>query len=251
MPSDWRLTPLCFGEFTAFEKSLFTYLKHCGEKLRAPITGWLLRRGPVSILVDTGPSDPAAAGRLHYGIEQTPEQVPDAAVRAAGIAPEDVSLIVLTHLHWDHCYNLERFPAARLMVQADELRAAMDPIPTQRVAYEVGVPGVTPAWLTHHGRLETVRGDCEIEPGVRLVHLPGHTPGLQGVLVETARGRHMIASDALPLRENIEGREPIPPGVHVDVWACLRSLTRIRELSEVALPSHDPAIFDHPSYPAP
>ncbi len=252
MARQWTLRPLCFGEFSAFEKSVLTYNQGQGVKFVAPITGWLLQSGPEAILVDTGPSIPEAANRWHSAIRRSPEQRPDAVLRSLGLAPESLSVIILTHLHWDHCYNLECFPNARLVVQSEELRAAVDPIPTQRVAYEVGIPGLRPPWLAAFERLEVVRGDAEVAPGVRVLLLPGHTPGLQGVLVETAKGRHLIASDGAPHGENLgsAGGPMIPPGIHIDVAQCLRSMERMRREADIILPSHDPAIFAHAVYPA-
>ena len=99
-------------------------------------------------------------------------------------------------------------------MQSEEVRAAVDPIPTQRLAYEVGIPGLRPPWLEVFDRLEVVRGDLEVAGGVRVLLLPGPTPGLQGVLVETGTGRHLIASDGAPHGENLgkDGGPMIPPG---------------------------------------
>jgi N-acyl homoserine lactone hydrolase len=251
MARHWTIRPLCFGEFPAFDKAVLTYNRSFGEKIAAPITGWLLQSGDDAILVDTGPSAPDVARQWHPGIRQEPRQRPVNVLRALGLAPESLQLVVLSHLHWDHCYNLESFPNARFLVQAEELRAAVDPIATQRVTYEVGIPGLRPPWLAAFDRLTVLRGDQDIASGVRALLLPGHTPGLQGVLVETASGRHLIASDSAPLAANVEGEagDPIPPGIHIDVASCLRSLERMRREADVILPSHDPAVFDHTVYP--
>lgn len=66
--SQWTIRPLCFGEFTAFEKSLFTYGRNAGEKIPAPITGWLIETSEDRILVDTSPSSPESASRWHYSL---------------------------------------------------------------------------------------------------------------------------------------------------------------------------------------
>ena len=251
MANQWTIRPLCFGEFPEFEKSSFTYLRNAGEKIRAPILGWLLQSGTETILVDTGPSSPEAANRCHSRTQRSANQAPEAALRAAGVDPAQLALVILTHLHWDHCYNLELFPAARILVQAEELRAAVNPILTQRFPYEVGIPGLNPPWLAAFNRLEVIRGDVDVAPGVRTVLLPGHTPGLQGVLVDTAAGRHLIGSDAVPLYANLGTEEsgPIPPGIHTDVAACLRSFDRMRAAADVILPSHDLDVLKHPVYP--
>jgi N-acyl homoserine lactone hydrolase len=247
----WTIRPLCFGEFPAFDKAILTYNRSFGEKITAPITGWLLQSGDDAILVDTGPSAPEIARRWHPAIRQEPHQVPGNVLRSLGVAPESLRLVVLSHLHWDHCYNVECFSNARFVVQAEELRAAVDPIATQRRTYEVGIPGLFPPWLAVFDRLTVLRGDADIAPGVSALLLPGHTPGLQGVLVETAAGRHLIASDSAPLAANVGGVgcDSIPPGIHTDVASCLRSLDRMRREADVVLPSHDLAVFDRAVYP--
>lgn len=252
MARHWTITPLCFGEFPVFEKSIFTYLRNAGEKIRAPILGWLVRSGADAILVDTGPSSPELAEGWHTRIRRTAEQAPASAVRAAGVEPDRLSLVILSHLHWDHCYNLESFPAARFLVQAEEVREAVDPVPSQRSAYEVGIPGRRPPWMAAFDRLEMIRGDVEVAPGVSTVMLPGHTPGLQGVLVHTAAGRYLIASDALPLAENLGTPDsgPIALALHTDVATCFRSFERMRAVADVILPSHDLEVLKHDVYPA-
>ena len=87
--------------------------------------------------------------------------------------------------------------------------------------------------------------------GVSVTLLPGHTPGLQGVVVETVAGRYLLPSDAVPLYENLgePGDAPIPTGLHIDVGACLRSMDRMRTLPDVILPSHDVKVLDRSVYP--
>jgi glyoxylase-like metal-dependent hydrolase (beta-lactamase superfamily II) len=252
MTRQWTIRPVCFGEFPVFEKSVFTYMRHAGEKIRVPILGFLLQSGDEAILVDTGPSaEDAPATPYHTPIRRSPEQRPDAALRAAGVDPGRITRVVLSHLHWDHCHNLDCFPAARFLVQAEELRTAVNPVPPQRHPYEVGIPGVTPPWMPFFDRLEVVEGEMELAPGVRTVLLPGHTPGLQGVVAETAKGRYLVASDAVPLAANFpgEGEGPLAPAIHVDVAACYRSFERMRAVADVVLPSHDLDVLKHPCYP--
>lgn len=252
MARQWTIRPVCYGEYPEFEKSALTYNRNAGQKIRVPFLGWLLQSGDESILVDTGPGDLEWAAEWHAPMRRTPDQFPDAALRALGVDAARLKLVVLSHLHWDHCYGLECFPAARFVVQAEELRSAVDPLPTQRVPYEVGMPGVRPPWMAVFDRLQVVRGDLELVPGIQLLLLPGHTAGIQGVLVETAAGRHLIASDAVPLYENMGagGGEIIPAGIHTDVSQWLRSFDRMRSLADVILPSHDVEVLKQAVYPA-
>jgi N-acyl homoserine lactone hydrolase len=252
MARTWTIHPLCFGTLVNFERSMFTYNRNVGQKLDAPCIAWLLESNGEAILVDSGPPDGEAASRWHSKTTRTPEQAPDVALRAVGVDPSELRLVILTHLHWDHCYNTEMFPAARFLVQAAELRSAVDPVATQRGAYEVGMRGLLPNWLGVFDRLEVVRRDVEVAPGVQVVLLPGHAPGLQGVLVQTAKGPHLIGGDAVPLFENLgtDGGQVIAPGIHTDVALCLESIERARRLAPVVLPGHDPAVFRERVYPA-
>ncbi len=248
----WTIRPLCYGEFPSLEKSAFTYGANQGVKISAPALGWLLQSDDEAILVDTGPEDPETAHPCHSKHQRSPEQVPNAAIRAAGVDPEHLKLVVFTHLHWDHACNLELFPEARFVVQANELKSAVDPILSQRRDYEFGYPGLRPPWLGVWDRLRLVRGDVDLVPGIRLVALPGHTPGMQVVVVDTAGGPHMIASDLLPLYENLgaDGSQPTFPGIHTDLVACERSLEWIRAFPGVVLASHDWEVLEQPIYPA-
>jgi N-acyl homoserine lactone hydrolase len=103
-----------------------------------------------------------------------------------------VPIVVNTHLHWDHCSNNDLFPTARVMVQRRELDYAPRPVRWHSLTYEAGL-SVEPAWTRVRHQLHPVDGDVEIAPGVSVVALPGHTPGSQGVLVEGADRRYLIA----------------------------------------------------------
>src|SRR5262245_56324944 len=80
---------------------------------------WLIRDGGTNILVDTGFSA-AAAARPNRRVTIAPE----IALSQLGVAPEDISEVVISHLHWDHAGNLEKFPNARFHVQEREMHYA-------------------------------------------------------------------------------------------------------------------------------
>jgi len=250
--TNWTIEPLCFGEFPTVEKSGFTFFRDQGTKISSAAISFLLRSGELKVLVDTGPVDPTEEHHpSHTPLRRTDEQTPQAALAAAGLAPEDLDLIVLTHLHYDHAHNLEAFPSATYVVQAEEARAAADPISAQKSMYEFAIPGVIPPWMRVTDRLRYVHGDTQLLPGLRLLHLPGHTPGMQGVLIDTAAGQYVLASDLVSLYENL-GTDSAPwsvPGIHTDVYACERSLERLRALDATILPSHDWKVLEHKIYP--
>ena len=235
----------------ALEKSNFTYGMNQGIKIQPPILMWLIEGAGKNILVDTGCSDPEWASRYHHPIERKVQEEPIKAIEGLGLKPEDIDIVVNTHLHWDHCFNNHLFPNARILVQADELRYAISPLPCHATYYESQLIGMTPPWLKALDRIETVEGDLEIEKGITLVSLPGHTPGIQGVLVELESGSCLIAGDNCPLFENWQGNEQanhIPSGIHVDLRDCYDSFKEMESIADTVLPGHDLKVLEKEVY---
>ena len=242
--------PLLLGTFPNVEKSLFTYACNQGVKLSACCIGWYIEGALKRVLVDTGPSNPDLAARYHphLGLSRNKASLEDALSRF-GVRPQDIDLVIFTHLHWDHCYNLELLTKAIFWVQKEEIRYAVSPLPIHRVGYEAGIKGLIPSWMSVFDRMNIVDGEEEILPGVSVVNLHGHTPGFQGVMIETEKGRHLIAGDAIPLFENWENR--IPHGVHVDLHASEETFKKINSLKpDVILPGHDERVFERETYPS-
>ncbi len=112
--------------------------------------------------------------------------------------------------------------------------------------------GSIPLWLETYPQFHIIRGDHRIAPGISTVHLPGHSPGFQGVCVETADGPYVIAGDCVPLFENWDGKKyekRIPPGVHNDLAECYRSYEKLEEIGVKVLPGHEMRIFEKSEYP--
>jgi N-acyl homoserine lactone hydrolase len=80
-----------------------------------------------------------------------------------------------------------------------------------------------------------------------VVSLPGHTPGSQGVLVETDAGPFLLAGDTVDTYENWEGNsqvEHIPSGIHTDLFQYFDSFRKIEHLGCEVIPSHDAAVLE-------
>lgn len=170
----------------------------------------LLRAGGRTVLVDAGPGslwDPGE--RERYGVAGPGEPPLLAALREAGVAPEAVTDLVLTHLHFDHAGGavqaaddgglVPSLPRAAFHLQARNLEAARNPNPRERRSY------LERHWrpLLESGRLRTLEGRGEILPGLRVEVSEGHTAGLQVVLVETARGVVVFPADLVPTSEHV------------------------------------------------
>ncbi|MCL5961477.1 MAG: N-acyl homoserine lactonase family protein [Chloroflexi bacterium] len=245
-----RIRPLDVGTMRV-DKAFLTYMANFGVPLVSASMIWYVEGAQKKILVDTGPADPEWAAKYHAPLERRPEQHPVAALESIGVRPEDIEIVVITHLHWDHSFNNALFPNAKFLVQHEELCYAIDPLPVHYRAFEAMALGMTPHFV--HTPLTTVEGDLPICDGVSIVFLPGHTPGSQGVLVETESGPYLIAGDAVPLFDNWEGLPPyqphLPPSIHVDVADCYRTFKRIESIADFVLPGHDARVLERKSYP--
>ena len=244
--------PLDLGTLVKIDKSIFTVARNQGEKIDVPCIGWLILGGEKKVLVDTGPSDPEWASLHHRPLAKSSSQEIKNALNKYGLRPDDIEVVIFTHLHWDHCFNLEHFPKATFWVQKTELQYAVAPLPTAYRTYEAGVPGVQPPWMKVFGSLKLADGDQEILPGIRVLYLPGHSPGSQGVVVDTGAGQWLIAGDNVPLYENCDGdgsQDIIPSGIYENLHSYYDSLKIIIKYHNRILPGHEEKIFNCSEYP--
>lgn len=153
------------------------------------------------VLIDTG-SGNKETPKFHdiYGIENAGAAGRtwlEDGLRALGFAPEDVSLVINTHLHFDHAGgNTWRtpagaieaaFPNARYVVQAGEMHWATHTNERTAASYF----GANWEAIVAAGRFDLVTGEPEVRPGIRLLRTPGHTPHHQSVLL-TSGGEHAV-----------------------------------------------------------
>lgn len=172
---------------------------------------------------------------------------PSVALEALGIRPEDVTDVIVTHVHWDHADGVDLFPNARVWIQAEEYRHYVGPN-----GEAIGEPQITPevaamlASIQRAGRLMLVDGsDREILPGITVYTGGKHTFASQYVGVRTASGTAVIASDNLYLYENLDRRAPIAQTL--DASSNLRAQERMLELASdrrLIIPGHDPGVFE-------
>jgi N-acyl homoserine lactone hydrolase len=229
------------------DKSIFTYIKNMGNQAEFPLLAWYIEGQGHRILVDTGAHDPAQ-GELNPPYMRKPGQDPVACLAALDVRPEDIDILILTHLHWDHASNIHLFPKARVIVQREELRYAAAPLEPHRGVYQT-----IPPLSRSLERFEVIEGDKEITEGVSVHLLPGHTPGIQGVAVRMSKGVHFLASDNVPLVENWDAGEKYgaphwPHGIHVDLEAYFKSLRRMETLGDILLPGHDWSALEMAEY---
>jgi len=175
---------------------------------------------------------------------QTPEQTVPGQLARVGLQPGDITFVVNSHLHFDHCGGNKQLPDAQVVCHELELEAARHPEPFEMLGYsDMGfAPGLredAPADAgDYHPEFRTITGDVELLPGVRLFETPGHTVGHYSMMVELEGRRPMLfTGDACYGPESLELN--CIASFHRDPSAGVRSLQRLRDLSA----EHDAELF--------
>lgn len=235
---------------TQAEKGVMTYLTYYGEKIWRPYIFWIIEGAGQNILVDTAIQAEDYQNYRPKFRELHMEQLStfEDALSKAGLRPEDIDLVIQTHLHFDHCFNTSRCKNARVLVQEDELKFARNPHPVFAPMYSGALLDVL--------NFELVSGQKEVLPGIEVIPVPGHTPGCQAVSVATEAGRAVITGfccimeNFFPpedIRERVSpfaGYPIIVPGIHFNAIHAYESLSNIKDLADIVIPMHEPALMD-------
>jgi glyoxylase-like metal-dependent hydrolase (beta-lactamase superfamily II) len=160
------------------------------------------------ILLDAGLGDALSDfDRKMYSVNGPSNMV--SGLAELGTAPEDITYVILTHLHTDHANGIYTgdpdkpglmFSRARHVIQRDEWDDAMHP--NERTA-AVYYPNRLAA-LEQSGLLQLVAGDAEIIPGVTVRQTGGHTRGHQGVTVQSGGETFVYYADIFPSRFHVK-----------------------------------------------
>jgi glyoxylase-like metal-dependent hydrolase (beta-lactamase superfamily II) len=179
---------------------------------------------------------------------------PSEAVARLGITPDDVTDIIISHVHWDHLDGADLFPRARIWIQKDEYQHYVDAngLPISRTIDTADAAML--AKLYRAGRVRLIDGDAqEIIPGITVYTGGRHTYASQYLGVRTHEGTIVLASDNAYTYENLTGRVPIAQTyAPADTIANLNAQDRMRQIAtdpKLIFPGHDPAIFTR--YPSP
>lgn len=212
--------------------------------VRIPAPSFLVEHPDGLVLFDAGlaPEAAADAGSV-YGeradrlqLRYAPEHRLDRQVRAAGHQPEDVTIVVLSHLHFDHAGSAHLFPAAQVLVGAGELAYAQVGTDTYYRAEDVDRVAAC-----HPGEL-AADTDLFGDGSIVVLRTPGHTPGHLGLLVRLPDRCYLLTGDAVHTRSALQTESPFPHD-H-DAVAAIASIRRVKELANESgaaiWVSHDP-----------
>lgn len=225
---EYRIRPLVVG-LNETDQGVMTYLKGYGKRIWLPIYVFYLEGGPEKILVDTGLEQflvpPGVAEELGLRVQEFEE-----ALASVGLKPEEIDIIIHTHLHNDHCENDAKCRNARVYVQKAEYEFFTNPHPVDHRYFPD---------LLDEVEVVLVEGDQEIVPGISVLLTPGHTPGGQSVVVNTRAGKAIITGFCCN-DQNFPASGPcVPPGVHLNLIQAYESIHRVRALADILIPLHD------------
>ncbi|MBN2621075.1 MBL fold metallo-hydrolase [candidate division WOR-3 bacterium] len=196
------------------------------------------------VLVDTGIGEGLKERFLEmYKVEK--KRTLKECLAEHGIAPEDVSFVINTHLHFDHCggntVRVDRkwrptFPNARYIVQKLEWEDAVDPNERTQASYlkETFSP------IEQAGQLDLVSEEHEVLPGIKVVRTNGHTRGHQSVLIECEGRKALYLGDLIPTTSHIK----IPYTMGYDLYPMDLVETKKRLLKQ-AVAENWLLIFEH------
>jgi glyoxylase-like metal-dependent hydrolase (beta-lactamase superfamily II) len=176
------------------------------NRVDAGLNSLLVRTGEKTILVETGIGNklPEKMAQIY----KQPARLLDN-LQAIGVAPEDIDIVINTHLHFDHCgWNTVRrgdglvatFPNAKYYVQENEWEHGRLQLERDAVSYMS--PNYDP--LLESGQMVLLSGDLELLPGISVKVFPGHTANMQAVMVESGGKTACYISDLIPTSAHLD-----------------------------------------------
>ena len=209
-----------------------------------PVVCWLLLGGQEPILIDTGLAscDELQRSLKAHHVDPIPcvqkmDWRLDKQLAKYDLKPQDIKIVILTHLHGDHLGNNEMFSRASFYVHQSEIPLCLEP------------PGWAPAYRPDNAihlrnvleRVTPLQTDVELFPGIELVHVGGHSPGSMAVIVQTKEGKVALAGDLVHSFENLELDWPI--GSFWDLQQVMTGMQHLRNIADIVLPNHDWGIW--------
>jgi glyoxylase-like metal-dependent hydrolase (beta-lactamase superfamily II) len=213
------------------------------NRLDVGLNSLLVRTGDKNILIETGIGNKLPEKLVQ--IYKQPAKVLDN-LHATGLAPEDIDIVINTHLHFDHCgWNTMRhdagrivstFPRAKYYAPDGEWEYARHP--SERDAISYISDNYDP--LVQSGQLTLLKGGEEIVPGISVKTFPGHTAHMQAVIIESGGHTACYISDLIPTAAHIA----ITWGMSFDLYP-LQTIESRKKYYAQAIPEKWLTVFTH------
>jgi len=213
------------------------------NRVSAGLNSLLVRTGKQNILIETGIGNKLSEkmARIYTQPAKLLENL-----RAAGVAPEDVDIVINSHLHFDHCgWNtvlsndgavVPAFPRAKYYAPAGEWQYARRP--SERDAISFISENYDP--LVESGRMTLLRGGEEIVPGISVRTYSGHTAHMQAVLVKSGAQTACYISDLIPTSAHLD----VTWGMAFDLYP-LQTIASRKQYYAEAIPQRWLTVFTH------
>jgi glyoxylase-like metal-dependent hydrolase (beta-lactamase superfamily II) len=240
---EYEIYAIRYATIPGFQVSGLVQGADPARKLDIAMMVWLIRGGGRNVLFDSGFYRDQFFKQWHVNDFSKPSD----AVARFGVKPEDVTDVVISHMHWDHADGMDLFPKARIWLQKEELEYyAGSAWQSRRTHGGIDPDDIMAAVkLNTQGRVGLVDGDAkEFLPGITAYTGGKHTYASQFLTVNTAKGTVVLASDNMYLYENLDKHVPIASSLDKD--SNLRAQDRMKQLASeprLIIPGHDPAVM--------
>ena len=212
------------------------------NQIRVGLNSLVVRTGEHTVLIETGIGNKLSDKMISfYG--QPAELLTN--LEAAGIAPDDIDIVINSHLHFDHCgWNTVRhgdrvvptFPRARYYAQRGEWEHGQ--LQLERDAISYISDNYTP--LIESGQMELLDGDVQIVPGISVRIFSGHTANMQAIVIETGGRTACYISDLIPTLAHLH-----PTWVMAFDLYPLQTIESRKRYYERAIPEQWLTVFTH------
>ncbi len=240
-PTKYDVWAIRYGTLPQFRMSGLIAGADTSRRLDIAMMVWLIRGNGRNVLLDAGFYRQPFVDRYKPTDYMTPAQ----AVARAGVQPDQVTDLIISHIHWDHLDGIDLFPKARVWIQKDEFNYYLDSSGTAKNRTIDATDAKLLAQVAREGRLRLVDGDgVEIIPGISVYTGGKHTYQSQFAAVQANAGTIVLASDNMYLYENLEKHQPIAQTL--DAASNLRTQARMAAMASsprLLVPGHDPAVF--------
>jgi N-acyl homoserine lactone hydrolase len=222
------------------DRSHFAYRAEPGKTVNTACYIWYIESSGIKILVDAGAdaADFAARGAVETDIISV-----KAGLGTMNLTPEEIDIVIVTHLHCDHIALSHLYKNALFLIQKKEWEYAQKPHPIDAALY-------SPSFYNDLNR-QLIDGDKQIAPGISVLLTPGHSPGGQSVVIDTLAGKAVITGFCAtqdtfiptPAMEK-RGWEVTIPLIHQDTVQTYNSVLEVKLRADIVIPLHDPAFIN-------